>query len=162
MAMGIATVALQRLLGGLTAKLKELNPEAHLLDGHDGRMLMNVEAIATRLVKLCREGKFEEAQRELYAEDTVSIEPEGLPPGALGNVKGMQAIFEKKRQFNAGLEKVHSISMSDPLIAGNWFTAVLTLDATAKGRGRVTLNEICVYRVRDGKIAHEQFFYDIG
>jgi ketosteroid isomerase-like protein len=125
-------------------------------------MLMNTEAIATRLVKLCREGKFEEAQGELYAADAVSIEPEGLPAGALGNVKGMQAIYEKKRQFNAGVEQVHGISMSDPLIAGNWFTAVLTLDATIKGRGRVNMNEICVYRVRDGKIAHEQFFYDTG
>jgi ketosteroid isomerase-like protein len=125
-------------------------------------MLMNVEAIATRLVKLCREGKFVEAQQELYADDAISIEPEGQPPGALGNVKGMEPIFEKKRQFNAGLEQVHGVSMSDPLIAGNWFTAVLTLDATAKGGGRVSLNEICVYRVRDGKIAHEQFFYDIG
>jgi ketosteroid isomerase-like protein len=127
-----------------------------------GRMLMNTEAIATRLVKLCREGKFEEAQRELYAADAVSIEAEGAPPGALGNVKGEEAIFEKKRQFNAGVEQMHGISMSDPLIAGNWFTAVLTLDATMKGRGRVNLTEICVYRVRDGKIAHEQFFYDVG
>ena len=123
---------------------------------------MNTEAIATRLVKLCREGKFEEAQRELYAADAVSIEPEGLPPGALGNVKGEAAILEKKRQFNAGVEQMHGITMSDPLIAGNWFTAVLTLDATMKGRGRANLKEICVYRVRDGKIAHEQFFYDIG
>jgi hypothetical protein len=47
---------------------------------------MNVEAIATRLVKLCREGKFEEAQRELYTDDAVSIEPEGLPPGALAKL----------------------------------------------------------------------------
>ncbi len=31
-----------------------------------------------------------------------------------------------------------------------------------KGRGRVNLTEICVYRVRDGKISHEQFFYDVS
>ena len=28
--------------------------------------------------------------------------------------------------------------------------------------GRVAMKEICVYRVRDGKIVHEQFFYDTG
>jgi hypothetical protein len=123
---------------------------------------MNIEAIAARLVELCREGKFEEAQRELYAADALSIEPDELPPGALGNVKGMQPIFEKKRQFQARLEQVHGISMSDPLIAGNWFTAVLTLDATAKGGGRVNLKEICGYRVQNGKVVHEQFFYDIA
>jgi ketosteroid isomerase-like protein len=98
----------------------------------------------------------------LYADDAVSIEPQGVPPGTLGNAKGMQLIFEKKREFNAGLEQVHGIRMSEPLIAGNCFTAVLTLDATAKGGRPVNLNEICVYRVRDGKIAHEQFFYDVG
>jgi hypothetical protein len=57
---------------------------------------------------------------------------------------------------------VTGITMSDPLIAGNWITAVLTIDAIAKGRGRVNLNEVCVYQVRDGKIALEQFFYGIG
>jgi hypothetical protein len=123
---------------------------------------MNVDAIAARLVELCRKGQFEQAQRELYADDAVSIEPEGLPAGGLRNVKGMQPMFEKKREFNAGLEQVHGISMTEPLMAGDWFTAVLTLDATAKGGGRVNLNEICVYRVRDGKIAHEQFFYEVG
>lgn len=123
---------------------------------------MSIEAIAARLVKLCREGQFEQAQRELYADDAVSIEPAGGPLGALGNVTGMQAIFQKKREFNAGLEQVHSISMSEPLIAGNWFTAVLTLNATAKDGRPANLNEICVYRIRDGKITHEQFFYDVG
>ena len=123
---------------------------------------MNVEAIATRLVELCRQGEFEQAQGELYADDAVSIEPEGLTLGEVGNVKGMQAIYDKKRQFKAGLEKVHGITMSDALIAGDWITAVLTIDATAKGGGRVNLNEVCVYQVRDGKIALEQFFYSAG
>jgi len=102
------------------------------------------------------------AQGELYADDAVSIEPEGLTLGDVGNVKGMQAIYDKKRQFKAGLEKVDGITMSDTLIAGDWITAVLTIDATAKGGGRVNLNEVCVYQVQDGKIALEQFFYDAG
>jgi len=31
-----------------------------------------------------------------------------------------------------------------------------------KGRGRVSMREICVYAVRDGEIFREQFFYDLG
>jgi hypothetical protein len=123
---------------------------------------MNVESIAKRLVELCREGKFEEAQTELYAADAASIEPEGLPPGALGNAKGLAAIHEKGRQFNAAIETVHGGSVSDPVIAANWFSIALTMDVTMKGRGRVNLEEICVYGVRDGKIVHEQFFYGVG
>jgi ketosteroid isomerase-like protein len=123
---------------------------------------MNTEAVAKRLVELCREGKYEEAQRELYADDAVSIEPDGLPPGALGNAQGLAAIYEKGRQFNAMVEAVHGGSVSDPVIADNWFSIALALDVTMKGRGRMNMSEICVYRVRDGKIVHEQFFYDVG
>lgn len=122
---------------------------------------MSTEAIAKRLVQLCREGKYEEAQRELYANDAVSIEPEGLPPGALGNVKGLEAIYEKGRQFMAGVEAVHGTEVSDPVLANNWFSISLRLDVTMKGRGRVDMREICVYRVKDGKVVLEQFFYDV-
>jgi len=123
---------------------------------------MNTETIAQRLVALCREGKYEEAQKELYADDAISIEPEGLPPGALGNANGLPAILEKGRKFNAMLEAVHGGSVSDPVLAGNWFSISLTLDATMKGRGRVNMSEICVYGVRNGTIFREQFFYDVG
>jgi ketosteroid isomerase-like protein len=122
---------------------------------------MNTEAIAKRLVALCREGKYEEAQRELYANDAVSIEPAGLPPGAPGNVKGLEAIYEKGRQFMAGVEAVHGTEVSDPVLANNWFSISLRLDVTMKGRGRVDMREICVYRVKDGKVVLEQFFYDV-
>lgn len=123
---------------------------------------MPIESIAQRLVELCREGKFEQAQEELYAPDAVSIEPEGLPPGALGNAKGLPAIIEKGRQFQAAIEAVHGGTVSEPAVAGNWFSVALMFDATFKGRGRMKLEEICVYRVRDGKIVQEQFFYDGG
>jgi hypothetical protein len=123
---------------------------------------VNTEAVAKRLVELCRQGKFEEAQNELYSNDAVSIEMEGLPAGSIGNAKGLDAIREKGRQFNAGIEAVHGGTVSDPIVTGNWFSIVLTMDATFKGRGRVNMEEICVYQVRDGKIVREQFFYDVG
>jgi len=123
---------------------------------------MNTEAVAKRLVELCRQGKYEEAQNELYSNDAVSIEMEGLPPGSIANAKGLEAIREKGRQFNAGIEAVHGGSVGDPIITGNWFSLVMTMDATFKGRGRVNMEEICVYQVRDGKIVREQFFYDVG
>jgi ketosteroid isomerase-like protein len=121
---------------------------------------MNTEQVAKRLVELCRKGEYEKAQKELYADDAISVEMEGAK--GLGNAKGLPAIFEKDRQFNAMLEAVHGSSDSDPVVAGNWFSVAMTLDATMKGRGRVNMQEICVYQVRDGKIVREQFFYDVG
>ena len=122
---------------------------------------MNTEAIANRLVALCREGKYEEAQRELYANDAESIEPDGLPPTVFGSVKGLDAIFQKSRTFQASIETVHGGHVSDPVIAGNWFSISLELDLTMKGRGRMTMSEIGVYHVKGGKIVREQFFFDV-
>ena len=124
---------------------------------------MSAESVAKRLVALCREGKYEEAQKELYAPDAVSIEPEGLPPGTLGSVKGLEAIYEKGRKFNESIVEVHSSHVSDPVVAGNWFSCEMSLDVTMKEYGRVPMTEICVYHVnKDGKIDREQFFYDMG
>jgi hypothetical protein len=123
---------------------------------------MNTEAIAKRLVELCRAGQYDEAQTELYADDAVSIEPDGLPPGALGNATGLAAIREKGKKFNESIEEVHGGSVSDALVAGNWFSLTMAMDVTMKGQGRISMSEVCVYGVRDGKIVHEQFFYDVG
>lgn len=123
---------------------------------------MNTEAIAKRLVELCRAGQYDEAQSELYGEEAVSIEPAGLPPGAFGNARGLSEIREKGRKFTESIEAVHSSSVSDPLVAGNWFSVTMAMDVTMKGRGRISMSEVCVYGVRDGKIVHEQFFYDVG
>ena len=122
---------------------------------------MNTEAIAKRLVELCRTGKGDEAQKELYSDDAVSIEMEGSPAAAFGAAKGMAAIREKNRQFRESIEEVHSGSVGDPVVVGNWFSLAMTMDATFKGRGRMNLEEICVYQVQGGKIVHEQFFYDV-
>ena len=123
---------------------------------------MNTEQVAQRLVELCRRGEYDQAQAELYAEDAVSIEPEGLPPEALGNAHGMDAIREKGRKFAESIEAMHGTSCSDPVIAGDWFSVSMGMDVTMKGMGRIDMNEICVYKVRDGKIVHEQFFYNVG
>ena len=119
---------------------------------------MKTEHIADRLVELCRAGKFEEAQEELYADDAVSIEPDGAP---MESVEGLQAIQEKGRQFMQTIEAVHEVDVSEPLVAGSWFSVSMKLDVTMKDRGRVSMDEICVYEVVDGRIASERFFYDL-
>jgi ketosteroid isomerase-like protein len=123
---------------------------------------MNTETVAKRLVELCRKGEYEQAQRELYAQDAVSIEMPSAPAGALGDAQGLEAIYEKGRQFAAMVETVHTNSVSDPVVAGNWFSVAMAMDVTFKGRGRMQMAEVGVYRVRDGKVVGEQFFYDRG
>jgi len=123
---------------------------------------MNTQQVANRLVELCRRGEFPKAQDELYANDAVSLEPEGAPAGAMGNAKGLDAIREKGKAFDQTYETIHSITVSEPLIAGEYFSIMMGLDATWKQGGRYAMEEICVYRVRNGKVVLEQFFYPVG
>jgi ketosteroid isomerase-like protein len=122
---------------------------------------MDTQAIANRLVQLCREGRGTEAQDELYAADAESIEMPGAPFGGGKPAKGIEAIRAKGREFNADIETVHGGTIGDPIVAGHWFSLVMTMDVTFKSRGRVQMEEICVYQVKDGKVVREQFFYDV-
>jgi ketosteroid isomerase-like protein len=118
---------------------------------------MTIQEIATRLVELCRKGQFETAQKELYAEDAVSIEQQGSPAFAK-ETKGLQAILEKGRLWEAMVEETHGLTVSEPLIAGNRLAIAMTFDVTMKERGHNVFKEIIVYDVKEGKIISEQFF----
>jgi len=118
---------------------------------------MNTKQIADRLVELCGEGQFEAAQKELFAEDAISIEPRESPDFPK-ETKGLRAIIEKGHKFDSMIEKRHSCNISAPLVTDNAIALTLTMDVTMKGRGRVKLEEICAYAVKDGKIVSEQFF----
>lgn len=120
-------------------------------------MTMTTQQIATRLAELCRLGQFETAQKELYAEDAVSIEPYETPAFAK-ETKGLDAIIEKGRKWDSMVEAMHGGSVSDPLIAENSFAFVMNMDVTMKEHGRMKMSELCVYQVKDGKIVSEQFF----
>lgn len=118
---------------------------------------MNTSEIATRLVEYCRNGQYEEAQRELYANDAVSIEPYATPAFDK-EVKGLDAILEKGKKFQAMVEEMHNNTVSNPLVTGNSIAFILTMDATMKGKKRENMSELCVYQVKDGKIVSEQFY----
>lgn len=118
---------------------------------------MTTQQIAERLVALCREQKWEQAQRELFAADAVSIEPYPTPGFDL-ETKGLPAIFEKARRFTAMVETMHSLSVGDPIVAAESFACIMSMDVTMKGQDRMKMAELCVYKVKDGKVISEQFF----
>ena len=118
---------------------------------------MTTEAIAQRLTELCSKGEFEKAQKELYAPDVVSIEPMATPAFAK-EVKGLDAIIEKGHQFENMVAEMHSIKLSEPLVAANSIALSLTMDVTMKDHPRETMTELCLYKVKDGKIVLEEFF----
>ena len=117
---------------------------------------MTTQEVANRLVSLCREGKVLEAGEELYDENIVSHES---PPSPNLLATGKKAVREKGNQFAAMIEAHHGGKISDPVVVGNYFTITWSMDVTMKGQGRSTMEEIDVYKVQDGKIVEEWFFY---
>jgi hypothetical protein len=118
---------------------------------------MTTTEVANKLVELCRQGKIDEVQATLFADDVQSIEAdESMGPKI---VTGLDALKVKSIEFQSGVEEFHGATISEPIVAGNCFAITWAMDATFKGRGRMTIEEVCVYQVKDGKIILEQFFY---
>jgi hypothetical protein len=118
---------------------------------------MTTIQVANQLVQLCRNGKIEEAKLELFTEETMSIEPaEGLLPK---HTKGLAAIQQKAILFISMVEQFYGSTITEPIVAGDYFTLGWTTDLQMKGQERQTNTEICLYKVQHGKIIMEQFFY---
>lgn len=113
--------------------------------------------VAARFNELAKEGKYDQIQDELYADNAVSVEPPTSPD--MKSVEGLAAIKEKGKQFNEMVEEMHDGFSTDPVVAGNHFSVAMGMDVTMKGQGRSRLDEIAIYEVKDGKIVKEQFFY---
>ncbi len=121
---------------------------------------MSIEQVAKGLVSLCREGQFNEAIEKYYSEGIVSVE-------AVGNeqmpavMEGIQAV-KAKSQWWADNHEVHSLEILGPYYNENSFSIHLNSEVTFKPTGaKSTLNEVCVYEVKDDKIVKENFFYDV-
>lgn len=117
---------------------------------------MSTKEIANQLVNLCRNGQSMEAVNALYAPNVSSVEMKGWPTEI---VNGIDNIKLKHERFDASVETIHSLEVSEPLICDSHFTCTMTFDATFKERGRTKMSEICLYEVKEGKIVKEQFFY---
>jgi hypothetical protein len=118
---------------------------------------MTTQEIANRFNELAKQGDWGRIQEELFADDAESIEP----PHAQGlqSAKGKDALKQKAKEFESVVEEMHGGYSSEPLIAGNHFAVAMGMDATMKGMGRVKMDEIAVYEVKDGKIVKEQCFF---
>jgi len=117
---------------------------------------MTTKQIADRLVQLGREGRAQEAARELYDENIITTEPVS---SRMQRTIGLKAVLEKSDRFAEMIEIIHSGSISDPIINGKFFSVSWSIDITMKDGDRLVLDEICVYKVENGKIVEAHFFY---
>ena len=113
--------------------------------------------VADRYHELAQQEKWFEIQDELFAENVQSIDPPNSP--YLGYAEGKAAVRKKGEDFVSRIETVHSARTTEPLVAANHVAVGRELDITVRPHGRIRMNEIMMYEVKDGQIVAEQFFY---
>lgn len=119
---------------------------------------MTTEQIAKQFYQLAQEGQWDKIQSELFSQDAQSIEPAGAV-GFPEVVTGLDKIREKGQLWAGMVEQYHGGYCKEPQVAGNFFACAMGTDITMKGEGRTAMDEIALYKVQDGKIISEQFFY---
>ena len=119
--------------------------------------VMTTHEVATRFNELAQQEKWFEIQDEFFADNVRSIEPPGSP--YLGNAEGKASVHKKGKDFVSRVTAFHSASTTEPVVAGNHFAIGREMDVTVEGHGRIQINEIILYEVKDGQIVLEQFIY---
>ena len=119
--------------------------------------IMTTSEVASRFHELAQQEKWFEIQDELFSDHVKSIDPPNSP--YMGYAEGKSIVRKKGEEFVKKIEAVHRAFTSEPVVGGNHFAVGRELDFTLQGMGRVQLNEIMLYEVKDGQIVSEQFFY---
>ena len=119
--------------------------------------ILTTPEIAARFNELAQQEKWFEIQDELFDENVKSIEPPNSP--YFKNAQGKDAVRKKGEEFVAKIEAGHRTHTTEPVIGGNHFAVGREVDITVRGFGRIQINQVMLYEVKDGKIISEQFFY---
>ena len=118
---------------------------------------MTTREVAARFNELARQEKWFEIQDEFFADNVRSIDPPNSP--YFKYAEGKDPVRKKGEDFVKRIEAVHSAYTTEPIVSGNHFAVGREIDITVQGFGRIQINQIMLYEVKDGQIVSEQFFY---
>ena len=118
---------------------------------------MTTQEVAARFNELAQQEKWFEIHDELFADHVRSVDPPNSP--YFGYAEGKVAVRKKGMDWVEKVEQVHETSTTQPVIGGNHFAVGRSFEITTKDFGRIKIEEIMLYEVKDGQIVLEQFFY---
>ena len=117
---------------------------------------MTTQQVADKFHEYMQQGAFDKIYGELYSPNATSEEAPGTD---WQKANGMKEIVEKGKKWNDGIQETHGGTTDQPIVAGDYFTCRMTMDFTSKNGERQNFEELGLYKVQDGKIVSEQFFY---
>jgi ketosteroid isomerase-like protein len=124
---------------------------------------MSTTATATSVQELDKQlnddvlaGKIMDAFEKYYADDVVMQENSEDP--RVGKAENRKA----EEQFMASVEAFHSAKVTASAVNGDVSFSEWEMEITFKGGKRVKMEQVAVRKWKNGKIAHERFFYNKG
>jgi len=118
---------------------------------------LTTEEVATRFNELAQLEKWFEIQEEFFADTVKSIDPANSP--YFGYAEGKAAVRNKGEDFVKKIEAFHGAYTTQPVVGGNYFSVGRGMEITVQGFGRIKIDQVMLYEVKDGQIISEQFFY---
>ncbi len=117
---------------------------------------MTTRKIAADVVAMAKAGNLDGIGSKYWSDDIVSIE---AMDGPMARIEGRAAVAGKGEWWY-GAHDVHSVETFGPWVNGDQFSVRWVMDVTQKETGnRMTMDEIALFTVKDGKIVEERFFY---
>lgn len=118
---------------------------------------MTTREIADQLVALLRTAQFDAVYEQLFdAEKVRHIEPQSPH---FPDLTGVAAIQEKDAIMGANIAAVQNLEIGDPIVSKDHIALTYKVTIELKDGNTLQLDEIIVYKVENGKIVLEQFFY---
>lgn len=118
---------------------------------------LTTQEVAARFNELAQQERWFEIQDEFFSDHVRSIEP---PTSKyLPNAEGKTAVRKKAEDWVKRIEAFHGGYTTDPVVGGNHFAVGRGMDITVQGLGRIQMDQVMLYEVKDGQIVLEQFFY---
>ena len=118
---------------------------------------MTTQEVVARFNELAQQEKWFEIQDEFFADNVRSIDPPDSP--YFKYAEGKAAVRKKGEEFVKKIKELHGVYTTQPVIGGNHFAVGRGMDITVEGFGRIKIDEIMLYEVKDGQIVSEQFLY---
>lgn len=121
--------------------------------------ILTTQEVAAQFNELAQQEKWFEIQDKLFADNVKSIDPPNSP--YFGYAEGKASVRKKGEDFVSRVTEAHRRYTTEPLVTGNHFAVGRETDITVQGHGRIQINEIMLYEVKNGQIVSEQFFYTV-
>ncbi len=117
---------------------------------------MTTLELAKDFTSILRTGDHEGAAAKYNSDSIASLE---AMDGPMAACRGKEAVKAKGDWWQANHE-VHGAKVEGPYVNGDQFVVRFTMDVTPKATGqRVTMDEVGIYTVENGKIVEERFCY---